>query len=142
MGSLFGSGALVWGLAGQLAQPLFNAGLPAEARAAEAAFAAAEANYRQTVLQAPRNVADVLRALDNDAQTLAAQAAADKASQESLHLTRQQYALGTVSYLQLLIAQQTAIGLIAARSQRLTDTVALYQSMGGGWSHDEVLLLD
>ena len=146
MGSLFGSGALVWGLAGQLAQPLFNAGLPAEARAAEAAFAAAEANYRQTVLQALRNVADVLRALDNDAQTLAAQAAADKASQESLHLTRQQYALGTVSYLQLLIAQQqaqqTAIGLIAARSQRLTDTVALYQSMGGGWSHDEVLLLD
>lgn len=142
LGSLFGSGALVWGLAGQLAQPLFNAGLPAEARAAEAAFAAAEANYKQTVLQALRNVADVLRALDNDAQTLAAQAAADKAAQESLHLIRQGYALGTVSYIQLLVAQQqaqqTAIGLISARSQRLADTVALYQSMGGGWSPDEV----
>ncbi len=142
--SLFGSGALVWGLAGQLAQPLFNAGLPAEARAAEAAFAAAEANYRQTVLQALRNVADVLRALDNDAQTLAAQAAADQAAQESLHLTRQGYALGAVSYLQLLIAQQqaqqTATGLISARSQRLADTVALYQSMGGGWSHDEAIV--
>ncbi|MHB8770529.1 MAG: efflux transporter outer membrane subunit [Syntrophales bacterium] len=139
LGSLFGSGALVWGLAGQVAQPLFNAGLPAEARAAEAAFAAAEANYRQTVLQALRNVADVLRALDHDALALAAQAAADKAAQESLNLTRQGYALGTVSYLQLLIAQQqaqqTAIGLIAARSQRLADTAALYQSMGGGWSN-------
>jgi outer membrane protein TolC len=54
---------------------------------------------------------------------------------------RQQYALGAVSYLQLLIAQQqaqqTGINLIAARAQRLADTVALYQSMGGGWSHDE-----
>ena len=139
--SLFGSGSLVWGLAGQLAQPLFNAGLRAEARAAESGFDAAAANYRQTVLQALRNVADVLRALDNDSQTLAAQAAADASAQESLQLMRQQYALGAASYLQLLIAQQqaqqTAINLIAARAQRLADTVALYQSMGGGWSHDE-----
>ena len=90
-------------------------------------------------------MADVLLALDNDAQTLAAQAAADASSQESLQLTRQQYALGAVSYLQLLIAQQqaeqTAIALIAARAQRLADTVALYQSMGGGWSHDEAIVV-
>lgn len=136
--ALFGSGSLVWGLAGQLAQPLYNAGLRSEAGAAEAGFDAAAANYRQTVLQALRNVADVLRALDNDAQTLAAQAAADASAQASLRLIRQQYALGAVSYLQLLIAQQqaqqTAMGLIAARAQRLADTVALYQSMGGGWS--------
>jgi len=138
--SLFGSGSLVWGLAGQLAQPLFNGGLRAEARAAESGFDAVAANYRQTVLQALRNVADVLRALDNDAQTLAAQAAADASAQESLQLMRQQYALGAVSYLQLLIAQQqaqqTGINLIAARAQRLANTVALYQSMGGGWSQD------
>jgi NodT family efflux transporter outer membrane factor (OMF) lipoprotein len=135
--SLFGSGSLVWGLAGQLAQPLFNGGLRAEARASEAGFDAAAANYRQTVLQALRNVADVLRALDNDAQTLAAQAAANASAQESLQLMRQQYALGSASYLQLLVAQQqaqqTATTLIAARAQRLADTVALYQSMGGGW---------
>ncbi|MCK9364184.1 MAG: efflux transporter outer membrane subunit [Syntrophales bacterium] len=141
--SLFGSGSLVWGLAGQLAQPLFNGGLRAEVRAAESGFDAVAANYRQTVLQALRNVADVLRALDNDAQTLAAQAAADASAQESLQLMRKQYALGAVSYLQLLIAQQqaqqTAIALIAARAQRLADTVALYQSMGGGWSHDEAI---
>jgi NodT family efflux transporter outer membrane factor (OMF) lipoprotein len=142
--SLFGSSSLVWGLAGQLAQPLFNGGLRAEALAAESGFDAVAANYRQTVLQALRNVADVLRALDNDAQTLAAQAAADASAQESLQLMRKQYALGAVSYLQLLIAQQqaeqTAIALIAARAQRLADTVALYQSMGGGWSHDEAIV--
>ncbi|MHB1245400.1 MAG: efflux transporter outer membrane subunit [Sulfuriferula sp.] len=135
--SLFGAGSMVWGLAGQLAQPLFNAGLKAGVKSAEAGLDAAAANYRQTVLQALRNVADVLRALDNDAQTLQAQAAADAAAQTALDLMQQQYQLGGASYLQLLTAQQqaqqTRINLIAAQTQRLTDTAALYQSMGGGW---------
>lgn len=134
--SLFGPNSLVWGLAGQLAQPLFNAGLRPAARAAEAGFDAAAANYRQTVLQALRNVADVLRAIDNDAQALQAQAAADASAQRSLELTQQQYRFGAASYLQLLIAQQqtqqTRISLIAAQTQRLADTAALYQAMGGG----------
>lgn len=40
-GALFGSGSAVWSLVGQLTQPLFNPGLPAEKRAALAAFDAA-----------------------------------------------------------------------------------------------------
>ena len=74
--------------------------------------------------------------LDNDAQTLEAQAAADTSAQESLELVAQQYRLGAASYLQLLIAQQqaqqTRIGLIAAQAARLADSAALYQAMGGG----------
>ncbi|MGC9163341.1 MAG: efflux transporter outer membrane subunit [Thiomonas sp.] len=135
-GALFGPGSTVWALAGQLAQPLFNKGLRAGANAAEASLQAAAANYQQTVLQALRNVADVLRALDNDAQTLQAQAAADASAQDSLKLIEQQYKLGAASYLQLLTAQQqaqqTRIGLIAAQAQRLADSAALYQAMGGG----------
>jgi NodT family efflux transporter outer membrane factor (OMF) lipoprotein len=142
--SLFDGGSLIWGLAGQLAQPLFRSGLRAETRAADAGFDAAAANYRQTVLQALRNVADVLRALDNHAQTLTAQTAADASAQESMQSMRQQYALGAASYLQVLIAQQqvqrTRISLSAAQAQRLLETVALYQAMGGGWSHDGAAL--
>jgi NodT family efflux transporter outer membrane factor (OMF) lipoprotein len=138
--SLFDSGSLVWGLAGQLAQPLFNRGLRAEISAAEAGFDAAAANYRQTVLQALREVADVLRALDHDAQALAAHAAADAAAQHALRLMQQHHALGGASYLELLIsqqqAQQTRIDLVVAQALRLADTTALYQAMGGGWSRD------
>lgn len=138
--SLFDGGSLVWGLAGGLAQPLFNPGLRAEAGAAEAGFDAAAAHYRQAVLQALREVADVLRALDHDAQALASHAAADGAARESLRLAQQQYALGAASYLDLLIAQQqaqqTRIDLVAAQASRLADTAALYQAMGGGWSGD------
>ncbi len=134
--SLFAPGSMVWGVAGQVAQPLFDAGLRPGANAAEAGFNAAAANYRQTVLQALRNVADVLRALDNDAQALQAQSAADSSAQRSFELTQQQYHLGAASYVQLLIAQQqaqqTRINLIAAQAQRLADTAALYQAMGGG----------
>jgi NodT family efflux transporter outer membrane factor (OMF) lipoprotein len=134
--SLFGSGSLIWGLAGQLAQPLFKPGLKAEARAAEAGFDAAAANYRETVLQGLRQVADVLRSLEHDAQALQAQSAAEASARTSLQLVEQQYALGTASALQLLTAQQqlqqTRIGLIVAQAARLNDTALLYQALGGG----------
>ncbi|HET9114146.1 MAG TPA: efflux transporter outer membrane subunit [Burkholderiales bacterium] len=137
---LFSPASMIWGIAGQIAQPLFNGGLQAGIQSVKTGYAIAAANYRQTVLLALRNVADVLRALDNDAQTLSAQSAADSAAQASLALMRQQYALGGVNYLQLLSAQQqaqqTRINLIAAQTQRLTDTAALYQAMGGGL-HDQ-----
>ena len=132
---LFGAGSLVWGLAGQLSQPLFKKGLIAESDAAKAGFNAAEANYRQTVLQAFRNVADVLRSLDNDAQTLAAQAAAHAAAGKSLKLVEQKYQLGAANYLEVLSAQQqvqlNSLNLIEAQARRLIDTTALYQAMGG-----------
>ena len=135
-GALFGGGSAVWMLAGQLAQPLFNPGLPAEKRAALAAFDAAAANYQAVVLDSLRNVADVLRAVENDAQSLAALAAADAAAQGSLASVQNQYKLGASSYVQLLIAQkqaqQTTINLIGAQAQRLVDSIALYQAMGGG----------
>lgn len=135
-GALFGSGSAVWALIGQLTQPLFNPGLPAKKRAALAAFDAAAANYQNVVLESLRSVADVLRALDNDAQRLAALSAADAAARGSLESMQRQYSLGTVSYIQLLVAeqqsQQTRINLIEARSRRLINSAALYQAMGGG----------
>ena len=134
-GALFGGGSAVGSLVGQLTQPLFNPGLPAEKRAALSAFDAAAANYQGVVLEALRNVADTLRAVENDAQSLAALAAADEAAQRSLQSVERQYQLGVVSYVQLLIAQQQAqrirINLIAAQSQRLADSSSLFLAMGG-----------
>lgn len=139
-GALFGSGSGIWSLVGQLTQPLFNPGLPAEKRAALAVFDAAAAHYQSVVLESLRNVADVLRALENDAQRLSALAAADAAAQGSLETMQRKYQLGATSYVQLLIAQQqaqqTQIDLIEAQAQRLIDSAALYQALGGGRSRD------
>ena len=137
-GALFGAGSAVWGLVAQLTQPLFNPGLPAEKRAALAAFDAAAANYQSVVLESLRNVADTLRAVESDAQILTALAAADSAAQASLRSIERQFQLGAASYLQLLIAQQQVlqirIDMVAAQAQRLVDSVALFQALGGGVS--------
>ena len=137
-GALFGGGAAVGSLIGQITQPLFNPALPAEKRAALAALDAATANYQGVVLEALRSVADALRALDNDAQALAAQAAADAAAQGSLQSMQRQYAQGAASYLQLLSAQQQAqqirTDLVVAQARRLLGSAALYQAVGAGWA--------
>ncbi len=132
---LFGAETLVWGLAGQLTQPLFNAGLPAESRAAKAGYEAVAANYRQTVLQAFQGVADVLSALDYDAQSLNSQAKAMQAAEQTTQLVEQAYEAGAASYAQVLASkqdlEQTRVALISAQTRRLIDTTALYQAMGG-----------
>lgn len=102
--SLFGSGSAIWSLAGQLTQPIFNPGLPAEKRAALAAFDAAAANYKAIVLESLRNVADVLRALENNAHRLTALSVVDGAARSALESIQRQYALGAASYVQLLTA--------------------------------------
>ncbi len=135
---LFKTGSTVWGLSGGLVQPLFHGGeLSAKRRAAIAAFDQAAAQYRATVLQGFQNVADVLRALEADANTLKAQAEADSTARDSLELTQKQFRLGAVSYLSLLNAQrqyqQTRLGLVQAQAARFADTAALFQALGGGW---------
>ncbi len=137
-GALFGSGSAVWSLVGQLTQPLYNPGLPAEKRAALAAFDAAAANYQSIVLEALRNAADVLRAIEHDAQSLSARAGAVTAAQKAMEAVERRYALGAVSHVEVLVAQQqaqnTRMDLVAVQAARLSDTVALYQAMGGGHS--------
>jgi outer membrane protein TolC len=88
------------------------------------------------VLESLRNVADVLAALHNDAQRLAALAAADAAAREALVLEEKRYALGAISFLQLLIArqqaEQTSLDLLEAQAKRLTNSIAFFLAMGGG----------
>jgi len=106
-------------------------------RAAVAAYEQAEAQYRNTVLQAFQNVADVLRALQDDARALEMQDRAVRIASESLELSRVQYQDGTITYLTLLNAQrayeQARLSFVQAQAARLADTAALFQALGGGW---------
>jgi len=142
LSDLFSSGTNVWSIGAGLLQPVFRGGeLTAKRRAAIAAFDAAEAQYRYTVLQAFRNVADVLRALEQDANALNAQSSAEAAARESLDLARDQFELGAASYLTLLNAerqhQQARLSLAQAQAARYADTAALFQALGGGWWNRE-----
>lgn len=136
--NLFGNNTKTWNLIGQLTQPVFHGGaLLAQRRAAIAAYQQAGAQYKQTVLQAFQNVADTLRALDTDARSFRDQKSAERAAHENAIITAAQYRVGGVSYADLLLAQQnyqqTRISSIQAQALRYSDTVALYQALGGGW---------
>ncbi|OGT47297.1 MAG: RND transporter [Gammaproteobacteria bacterium RIFCSPHIGHO2_12_FULL_41_20] len=135
---VFQPNSRVWTLTGGITQPIFHGGaLLAQRRAAIAAYNQAAAQYRQTVLQAFQNVADTLRALDMDARTFQAQKAAEIAAWKNLKVTREQYQLGGVDYLNVLTAeqqyQQTRLSSIQAQATRYSDTAALFQALGGGW---------
>ncbi|MEN9916450.1 MAG: hypothetical protein RLY40_382 [Pseudomonadota bacterium] len=135
---VFGSQSNLWNIGAGLFQPLFRGGaLLAERRAAIAAYDAAAAQYRETVLQAFKNVADTLRAIEADAREMRAQKQAETAAYANLYLVKQQFRLGGVSYLSLLDAQrqyqQTRISLVQAEASRYADTAALFQALGGGW---------
>jgi outer membrane protein TolC len=135
---MFTPATTLWSIAGTVAQPLFRGGtLLHQRRAAEAALEGATATYRSTVIAAVQNVADVLRALQYDAETLRAQVAAERAAANSLTLARGQFQAGAITYLTLLNAQQTyqtaRLNLAKAQAARFSDTAALFQALGGGW---------
>ena len=136
--SMFTPGTNFWTIAGGLTAPVFDAGtLLHKQRAARAAFDQAAAQYQSTVLTAFQNVADALRALQADADALNAAVASERAASRSLEIVRRQLELGQVAYLALLNAenayQQTRLALVVAEANRLSDTAALFQALGGGW---------
>lgn len=119
-------------------QPIFDGfSLLNQKRAAEENLAQVRAQYRAVVLAALQNVADVLHALQADANALRAASEFEKAAKTSFDLVHQQFERGYINTLLLLNAQQTylqaRLNVIQARANRLADTVALYQALGGGW---------
>jgi NodT family efflux transporter outer membrane factor (OMF) lipoprotein len=138
MHSLFGSGTGFWNIGAAITEPIFDAGtLKHRQRAAEATYRQAAEQYRSTVMSALQNVADSLHAVQSDAEAMAATARAEQAAARSLSIAQKQFALGDISMVVLLNAQvtyrQAELALIQARAARYTDTVALFQALGGGW---------
>ena len=138
LSTLFASNTTFWGLAGIITQPIFDGGtLLHRQRNAVANYEQTAALYKTTVINAFQNVADALNAIKEDALGLRAAKKATQAALRSLDIAKQQINLGDSSTLSLLINeqlyQQAELNLIQAQANRLSDTVALFQSLGGGW---------
>ncbi len=134
--TLFDASSAAGGLAGSLAQPLFDHGaLRAKQQAAKDAMQVALASYEQVVLSAFGQVADALEDLVHDQELLASEQGAVSIAADNLALTRESYSAGNSGVLQVLEAQrqnqQARIGLVRAQSQHLRDTVQLLLALGG-----------
>ncbi len=106
-------------------------------RAAEAGVDQAAADYRLAVLTAFQNVADALHAIRYDTVSLQKALLAESATAETLKLTRIQLTQGQVAIQTVLGAQttnlQASLAVVQAQTNRFSDTVALFQALGGGW---------
>jgi len=126
----------VWSLGPTLAETLFDAGARrAQYLAARANYDQAVANYRQIVLTALQNAEDSLAALRDLAREEEAENRAAVAARETLRATENQYRAGTVSYLNVVIAESTSLSadsaLINVQSRRLLAHIGLLKAMGG-----------
>jgi NodT family efflux transporter outer membrane factor (OMF) lipoprotein len=139
---MFRSGGGFFDLTANVAQTIFDGGtLSAKSRAAQQGLTQAAAQYRSVVMAALQDVADTLHVIQSDAQALKAAATAAQAATRIAELTRKQYAAGAVDFQTLLVAQQNeqlaGINLAQAQTNRLGDTAALFQALGGGWWNRE-----
>jgi len=127
-----------WSAGFSLTQTLFDGGArKAQVEQARAVYDTDVAAYRQSVLAGFQEVEDNLaaqRILSSEAQ---AQEEAVRAAQQSLAVTTNQYQSGIVSYLNVVVAQTTALTnertAVDILGRRLTASVLLIKALGGGW---------
>ena len=136
--NLLSAPSLLWMLGTTVGQVVFDGGR----RAANVDFAnegykAAEANYRQTVLNAFQQVQDGIVGLSvlDDASKESHAAVTD--SQRLLSLANDRYSGGLVAYLDVITAQQSLLQSerqdVQIRGQQWNLSVALVKALGGGW---------
>jgi outer membrane protein, multidrug efflux system len=130
-------------LAGSLLSvPLFDGGRRRAAEAqAQAAYEETVALYRQSVLQAFREVEDSLAGLRLLARQAAEQQQSVAAAQRAAQLSNTRYRNGYVNHLEAIDAERTVLATQRAATQverdRALGTVALIRALGGGWGEPQ-----
>jgi len=127
-----------WQLGAGLTQPLFHGGaLRANERAAEAAAEAALDQYRNTVVAAFTQVADVMESIAQDDDLLAALVRVEDAAAASLHDDQLAFRLGGGPLLPVLDDQRRLELARRERSmaegKRLADIAQLYVATAADW---------
>ncbi|EHH68083.1 efflux transporter outer membrane subunit [Gluconobacter morbifer] len=129
-----------WTIGATIMQPIFQGGslLHAQRQARDNLLQANEM-YEATVLSAIQDVADSIHAVTFDADALEADSTNLEAAENNLRIAQGRLRLGDVSELTLLQAQQTTaqarLAYVQAEGARFSDSVGLFQSLGGGWWH-------
>jgi multidrug efflux system outer membrane protein len=142
LGDLFDTSSRTWNFAPQLVLPIFDNGRnKAGLSLAEVRSNIAISDYEKTIQVAFREVADALAARGTLAEEIDAQKAVRDAQFERLSLAQARYQNGISSYLDVLDAERELFNaeqaLVQSQLLRLTNTVDLYRSLGGGFTEPE-----
>jgi len=138
LSQLFNAASSFWSVALTLAETIFSGGArTAQVSFAKAGYEASVASYRATVLNAFREVQDSLTGLAVLDSARQSQTEAVTSARRQLELANSRYVGGVVSYLDVVIAQQTLLTneeeAAVIQGQRLVTSVLLVKALGGGW---------
>lgn len=133
-----GAGGAAWNLGGSLMGPLFNWGaLQRQVDIEESRTRQAVLNYERTVLDAFREVENLLVNIESLQTEMIAREAHVKAAVRAQFLSQERYNQGVTSYLEYLESQQQAfdsqLNLAGTKQQLLSSYAQLYAALGGGW---------
>jgi multidrug efflux system outer membrane protein len=122
--------------------PIFNMGRTrAGVDSAEARAQAAVEQYRQTIIQAFREVADALVEHRKRREFRTQQEALALAAGDASRLSNIRYKGGVTSYLEVLDSERqffdAELGLVRSSRDELLAIVRLYKALGGGWQEEE-----
>jgi multidrug efflux system outer membrane protein len=134
--------ANAWGIAAQATGPLFEGGrLVGQYHQSKAVRLESELQYRQTLLNAFREVSDALVSRAQLIDVRDYEGREVTALETAVKLSTERYVAGKADYYEVLEAQQQLFPaeLSLARTQRdqLLAVVTLYKTLGGGWQ-DEI----
>jgi multidrug efflux system outer membrane protein len=138
VGDVVKNGFSVWNIAANAAGPLFQGGRLYETyRARQAFWDETIAQYRGTIVQAFREVADALAAQSRLGAQEAALAKQVAALDDAVRLSLLRYDTGYAFYFEVLEAEQQLYpaedALAQTERDRLLAVVDLYKALGGGW---------
>jgi len=127
-----------WALGANVAETIFSGGSRrAQVQFAKAGYDLNVASYRDTVLNAFREVQDDITGLTVLDQAKQSQQQAVDAARRTLDIASNRYSGGLVSYLDVVNAQQNLLNneqeLAVIQGQKLVTSVLLIKALGGGW---------
>jgi outer membrane protein, multidrug efflux system len=127
-----------WSIGPNAILTVFDGGLHrAQSQQAHAAYDEQVATYRGTVLTAYQQVEDNLAAIRQLEAESISEAAAVEATAGALKQSQYQYTGGLVTYLQVVVTENTALSARLSASdiqiRRLNATVLLIKALGGSW---------
>jgi multidrug efflux system outer membrane protein len=127
-----------WAVGANVAESIFTGGARrAQVQFARAGYDASVAAYRDSVLNAFREVQDDVTGLTVLDQANQAQRQAVDSARRTLDIATGRYTGGLVNYLDVVNAQQNLLNdeqeLAVIHGQRLVTSVLLIKALGGGW---------
>jgi len=123
---------------GSLAQPIFNGRrIRTQYEVAQAQQEIAYLNFRQSLLDASKEVSDALYSYEAAGKKIAVKTEEFQAYDIAAEYSEELLNNGFANYLEVLTARENALrselDLINARYSRLNSAIELYRALGGGW---------